>query len=96
MKYEIVKIFRKFIAKELTIHLIMDIKTVKAAELKIKHGFNQLDPMMTKRQAIGLRIRRTFPNEGIAEDFYVKKFDYMIDFYLPKIKLATEVDELGH
>ena len=87
---------RKFIAKELAIHLIMDIKTVKAAELKIKHGFNQLDPMMTKQQVIGLRIRRTFPNEEITEDFYVKKFDYMIDFYLPKRKLATEVDELGH
>ena len=87
---------RKFIAEELAIHLIIDIKTVKAAELKIKLGFNQLDPIMTKQQSIGLRIRKTFPNEEIIEDFYVKKFDYMIDFYLPKRKLAIEVDELGH
>ena len=87
---------RKFIAEELAVHLIIDIKTVKAAELKIKLGFNQLDPIMTKQQSIGLRIRKTFPNEEIIEDFYVKKFDYMIDFYLPKRKLAIEVDELGH
>ena len=87
---------RKFIAEELAIHLIIDIKTVKAAELKIKLGFNQLDPIMTKQQSIGLRIRKTFPNEEIIEDFYVKKFDYMIDFYLSKRKLAIEVDELGH
>ena len=87
---------RKFIAEELAIHLIIDIKTVEAAELKIKTGFNQLDPIITKQQSIGLRIRKTFPNEEIIEDFYVKKFDYMIDFYLSKRKLAIEVDELGH
>ena len=51
--------------------------------------------MMTKQQSIGLRIRKTFPNEEIIGDFYVKKFYYMIDFYLPKRKFAIEVDELG-
>ena len=51
---------------------------------------------MTKQQPIRLKIRKTFPNEEIIEDFYVKKFNYMIDFYLPKRKLAIEVDELGH
>ena len=43
---------RKFIAEELAIHLIIDIKAVKAAELKIKFGFNQLDPIMTEQQPI--------------------------------------------
>ena len=51
---------------------------------------------MTKQQSIGLRIRKTFPNKKIIGDFYVKKFDYMIDFYLPKRKLVIEVEELGH
>ena len=51
---------------------------------------------MTKQQSVGLRIRKTVPNEEIIEYFFVKKFDYMIDFYLPKRKLAIEVDELGH
>ena len=40
---------RKFITEELAIHLIIDIKTVKAAELKIKLGFNQVDPIMAKK-----------------------------------------------
>ena len=39
---------RKFIAEKLAIHLIIDIKTVNAAELKTILGFNQLDPIMTK------------------------------------------------
>ena len=38
---------RKFIAEELTVHLIIDIKIIKATELKIKLGFNQVDPIMT-------------------------------------------------
>ena len=49
---------------------------------------------MTKQQSIGLRIKKN-PNEEIIEDFYTKQFDYMIDSYLPKRKLAIE-DELGH
>ena len=87
---------RKLIAEELAIHLIIDIKTVKAAELKIKLGFNQVDPIMSKQKSIGLRKREAFPNEKIIDDFYFKEFDYMIDFYLSKRKLAIEVDELGH
>ena len=51
LKYKIVKIF----AEELAIHLIIDIKIAKAAELKIKLGFNQLNPIMTKQQSVGLR-----------------------------------------
>ena len=39
---------------------------------------------MTKQESIGLRIRKAFPNEEIMEDFYVKKFDCMIGFYLSK------------
>ena len=40
---------RKFIKEELAIHLTIGIKTVKAAELKIKLGFNQVDPIMSKQ-----------------------------------------------
>ena len=40
---------RKFIAEELAFHLIIDIKTVKGGEPKIKLGFNQLDPTMINR-----------------------------------------------
>ena len=41
---------RKFIAKELAIYLITDIKTVKAAELKTKLGFNEVDPITSKQE----------------------------------------------
>ena len=51
---------------------------------------------MTKQESIGLRKRKTFPNQEIIEKFYFKKFDYMCDFYLPERELAIEVDELGH
>ena len=46
----------KFIAEELAIHLILDTKTVKAGELKIKLGFNQFDLIITKQQSVGLRL----------------------------------------
>ena len=55
-KWEYYQPCRKFIAEELAIYLIIDIKTVKAAELKIKLVFNQLDPIMTEQQSIGLKI----------------------------------------
>ena len=51
---------------------------------------------MAKPKSIGLRRRKTFPNEKIIEDVYAKNVDYTIDFYLPKRKLAVEFDELGH
>ena len=92
-RYEDFQACRKFIAEELAIHLILDTKTVKAGELKIKLGFNQLDPIMTKQQSIGLGLRKLFPNKEIIEDFSV--LNYLIDYYFPKRKLAIEVDELG-
>ena len=49
---------RKFIPKKLAIHLILDIKTVKTGEVKIKLCFKQIDPIMTKQQSVGLRIKK--------------------------------------
>ena len=69
-------------------------KTVKAGELKIKLGFNQLDPMMNKQQATDVRLRKFFSNKETIED--LSALNYLIDFYFPKYKLAIEVDELGH
>ena len=56
---------RKFIAEQLAIHLIIDIKTVKGAELKIKLDFNQVDPIMSKQESIDLRLKKTFLDEEI-------------------------------
>ena len=84
----------KLITEQLAVYLIIDMKTVKAGELKIKLGFNQLDPMMNKQQATDVRLRKFFSNKETIEDF--SALNYLIDFYFPKYKLAIEVDELGH
>ena len=63
---------RKFIAEELAIHLIINIKTVKAAELKAILGFNQLNPIMTKQQSIGLRIKKHFQMRKLLKIFLLK------------------------
>ena len=85
---------RKFIAKKLAVHLIINIKTVKAAELMTRLGFNQLDPIMSKQESIDLRLKKTFSGEEIIDDF--SALNYLIDFYFPKYKPAIEIDELGH
>ena len=92
--YEDYQPCRKFNAEELAIHLMLDTKTVKAGEFKSKLGFNQLDPIMTKQQSTGLRLRKSFPNKEIIE--YFSTLYYLIDYYFPKCKLAIEVDEIGH
>ena len=51
---------------------------------------------MTEQESKGLRIRKIFSIEEIIQDFYIKKFDCMIDVHSPKRKLAVEVDELGY
>ena len=56
---------RIFIAEQSAIRLIIDMKTVTAAQLKIKLGFNQVNPIMSKQESIGLRLKQNF--------FWVKK-----------------------
>ena len=71
VKRKAVKIFNlvQNIAEKLAIHLILDIKKIKADKLKIK----QLDSRITKQQSIGSRIKKkTFPNEEIIFIFMLK------------------------
>ena len=49
---------------------------------------------MSKQESIGLRLKKTFLGEEIIEDF--SAWNYLIDFYFPKYKLAVEVEKLGH
>ena len=49
---------------------------------------------MTQEQSILTNIRSIFPNQTIIFQYHV--LSYRIDAYLPKHKLATEIDELGH
>ena len=49
---------------------------------------------MTQEQSILTKIRSISPNETIIFKYHV--LNYRIDAYLPKHKLAIEIDELGH
>ena len=75
---------RKFLPEKLAIHLIIETKTVKAAELKTKLGFNQIDPIMSKQESIGLRLKKTFSGEEINEGYSV--LNYLIDFLFSEIQ----------
>ena len=44
---------------------------------------------MSKRESIGLRLKKTLSGEEIFEDFLT--LNYLIDFYFPKYKLAVLV-----
>ena len=52
--------FRKFIAEELAVHLVIDIKTVNVAQLKIKLGFNQGDPIISITRINRLKTKKYF------------------------------------
>ena len=56
---------RKSLAEQLAIYLIIDIKIVKAAQLKIKLGFNQVGPIMSKQESIGSRL--IFQNTNLPQ-----------------------------
>ena len=60
MNYKIVKIFNPVENLKWAIRLTIDIKTVNAAELKTKLGFNQVDSIMSIQESIGLRLKKTF------------------------------------
>ena len=49
---------------------------------------------MTQEQLILTKIISIFPNETIIFQYHV--LNYRIDAYLPKHKLAIEIDKLGH
>ena len=70
---------RKFIVEELAIQLIVETKRVKAAELKTKLGFNQINPIMSKEGSVGLRLKKAFSGEKIKRRFFCfKLFDWFL------------------
>ena len=85
---------RKFLREDLAIQVILDCRTTPAVNFRTRLGFNQRDPIMTQEQSILTKIRSMFPNETIKFQYHV--LNYKIDAYLPKHKLAIEIDELGH
>ena len=85
---------RKFLREDFAVQVILDCRTTPAVNFKTRLRFNQHDPIMTQEQSILTKIRYIFPNETIILQYHV--LNYRIDAYLPKHKLAIEIDELGH
>ena len=85
---------RKFLREDFAIQVILDCRTTPAGNFKTRLGFNQHDPIMTQEQSMLTKIRSIFPNESIIFQYHV--LNYRINAYLPKYKLAIEIDELGH
>ena len=71
------------------IQIIMDTRTVQAVKFR-----KQYDVIMTQEESILTKLDRYFNIEDKMFQHYV--LGYRIDIYVPKYKLAIEVDELGN
>ena len=85
---------RRFLREDFSIQVIMDCRTMPPINFKTRLEFNQQDPIMTQEQSILTKIRSIFPNEKIMFQYCALRFQ--TDAYIPKQKLAIEVDEKGH
>ena len=56
-----------FLDVELVIKLIMNTRTTAAVKCSAKLRINHLDPILTKKQSLGLRIMKVFSGEKIIE-----------------------------
>ena len=83
---------RVFLEEELVMKILIDTRTTAVVKAKAKFGINQHHPILTKEQSICSKILKVFTE--IIEQYFI--LNERIDFYLPKHKLAVEVDELGH
>ena len=70
------------------------VSTPKAIEFRSELGFKQHDIILTKEQSVISKITKLFAKEKILLQHSI--FNYKIDLYFPKHKLAIEVDEKGH
>ena len=85
---------RRFLREDFEIQIIMDCRTTPAVKFKSRLGFNQHDPIMIQEQSVLTKIDTCFKTEDKL--FQHSVLEYRIDLYVPKYKLAIEVDKLGH
>ena len=78
----------------MTIMMSCRVSTPKAIEFRPELGFKQHDIILTKEQSVMSKITKLFSKEKILLQHSL--FDYKIDWYFPKHKLAIEVDEEGY
>ena len=82
-----------YIHENLSLSITMNCRAPTAIELKTKLGFNQHNVIMTKKKSVLTKIMKVFRSEKILPQHSV--LGYRIDLYLPRHKLAIEIDEKG-
>ena len=85
---------RKFLREDLAVQIIMDCRTTPSIDFKTRLGFKQHNPIMTQKESVLTKLDTFFKTEDKL--FQHSVLGYRIDLYVPKYKLAIEVDELGH
>ena len=82
---------RVFIQNILAVQLTMVAKKTQAAVFEAKLGVN--DIVLRRKQSLGLRLKKLFPNKDIKEYFALH---YRTDFTIKEKKLVVEIDEKDH
>ena len=85
--------YRMFI-ESLAVEITMSAVKTQAAFFKSKFGVNQHDKVLCKKQSLGLRLKKLFPNKNILEEYF--DLHYRNGFTFKKHMLVVEVDEKGH
>ena len=87
---------RRFLNEDFAIQIIIDCRTMPAANFRSGLGFNQHDSIMHQEQSALSKIRAIFSAEEIILQHFV--LGYYIDAYFPNfpIKLTVEIDEQRH
>ena len=81
---------RVFLREDLGIQVILDCRKTPAVNFKRRLGFKQHDPLMTQEQSVLTKLGTYFKTE--VKLFQHSVLGYRIDLYVPKYKLAIEVD----
>ena len=87
---------RKFIREDLAVYLLLHINRVPSIiKFRSKLGFKNNELVLSKECSIIIKLINAFsPITEIIRQHNV--LYYYVDLYLPKYKLVTEIDELGH
>ena len=79
---------------DLALKVIIGFRRDESCNLKRNLGFRLHDVINTKEQTVLKSIKDVFEEEDMKTQYSV--LGYRIDLYFHKVKIAIEVDELGH
>ena len=85
---------RIFIKNTLAVEITVSSVKTQAVIFRDKFVVNQHDKVLRKKQSLGLRLKKLFPNEDIIEEYFA--LHYRTDFTFKKHMLVVEIDEKGH